>query len=255
MTTSIPERHQHILNKLREQGHVSVLSLSQELNVTTVTIRKDLKYLEERKFLFRSHGSATPNNPYINERPVNEKEKIRVSQKQRIARAAADLIESEDSIIIASGTTVIELARQIKAHSKLTVVTASLNAALILSRDPVIDIIQLGGALRKNSSSVIGHYAMNMLEELSCNKLFLGVDGIDPEFGLTTTNNMEAALNKLMIKSAQRVIVLADSTKFGRRGFSKICNLSEIEMVITDDEVPESFVEKLDEAGVECVRV
>jgi len=253
MSQSIAERHRHILNKLREQGYVNVLDLSRELRVSAVTIRKDLKTLEQHKLLFRSHGSATPNNPYINDRPVNEKEKIRVAQKQRIARYAAGLIEPKDSIIIASGTTVIELARHIRAVEQLTVVTASLTVALILSRDPLIDIIMLGGMVRKNSSSIIGHYAESMMGNFSCSKLFLGVDGIDPDHGLTTTNAMEATLNQQMIRSVQKVVVLADSTKFGRRGFSRICDLSEADTIITDNEVKPSFLKSMKAAGIETV--
>jgi DeoR family transcriptional regulator, aga operon transcriptional repressor len=253
MTSTIAERHQHILNKLKEQGHVSVVNLSRELQVSTVTIRKDLKNLEEKKLLFRTHGSATPNNPYINDRPVDEKEKIRVFQKQKIARYGSGLIEPKDSILMASGTTIIEMARQIKVSDQLTVVTASLNIALILSRNPLIDIIQLGGMVRKSSSSIIGPYAENMLKNFSCSKLFIGVDGVDPDHGLTTTNAMEATLNQQMIRSAQRVIVLADSSKFGRRGFSRICGLSEIDMIITDDEASPAFVKNLEEAGVEVI--
>ena len=253
MTASIAERHQFILNRLRESGHVTVLSLSRDLKVSAVTIRKDLKYLEERKLLFRTHGSATPNNPYINDRPVNEKEKIRVVQKQRIARNAAALIEPGDSIILASGTSIIEMARQIKAVEQLTVITASLNAALILSRDPIIEIIQLGGTVRKSSSSTVGYYAETLLNNFSCSKLFLGVDGIDPEYGFTTTNAMEAILNQQMIKAAQRIIVLADSTKFGRRGFTRICGLSDVDIIITDNEITVPFVKSIEEAGIEIM--
>ncbi len=253
MTKSIAERHQYILNKLREQGYVNVINLSHELKVSAVTIRKDLKHLEKRKLLFRTHGSATPNNPYINERPVNEKEKLRVSQKQRIARYASGLIEPGDSIIIASGTTIIELARQIKAVDKLTVITASLNVSLILSCDPLIDIIQLGGMVRKSSSSIVGHYAEHQLNNFSCSKLFLGVDGIDPDYGITTTSAMEATLNQQMIKAAQRIIVLTDSTKFGRRGFSRICSLAEVDMIITDNEIAVPFAKSMEEAGIEVI--
>jgi DeoR family transcriptional regulator, aga operon transcriptional repressor len=251
MTASIAERHQFILNRLRESGHVTVLSLSRDMKVSAVTIRKDLKYLEDRNLLFRTHGSATPNNPYINDRPVNEKEKIRVFQKQRIARNAAALIEPGDSIILASGTSIIEMARQIRAVEQLTVITASLNAALILSRDPIMEIILLGGTVRKSSSSTVGYYAEALLNNFSCSKLFLGVDGIDPEYGFTTTNAMEAILNQQMIKAAQRIIVLADSTKFGRRGFSRICGLSDVDMIITDNEITVPFVKSIEAAGIE----
>jgi DeoR family transcriptional regulator, aga operon transcriptional repressor len=253
MTASIAQRHQYILTLLREKGHVNVIDLSNELMVSTVTIRKDLKQLEQRGLLFRTHGSAAPNNPYINDRPVNEKEKIRVAQKQNIARFASRMIKPCDSIILASGTTIIEFARQIEAIEQLTVITASLDVALVLSRDPLIEIILLGGMLRKNSSSIVGHYAETMMMNFSCSKLFLGVDGIDPEFGLTTTNAMEATLNQYMIKSAQKLIVLADSTKFGRRGFSRICSLPEVDMVITDDEASLPFTRCMEESGIELV--
>ena len=253
MTANIAERHQHIINKLREHGHISVQSLSDDLKVSSVTIRKDLRQLEDKKLLFRTHGSATLINPYINDRPVNEKEKIRVAQKQRIARRAATMTEAQDSIILASGTTIIEMARQITAVQHLTVITASLNAALILSRNTGIDIMQLGGMIRKSSSSVVGHYAENYLNDFSCTKLFLGVDGIDPEYGLTTTNTMEAMLNQKMIKAVQRVIVLADSSKFGRRGFSRICGFSDVDIIITDNEVSPSIVKKMEEAGIEVI--
>ncbi len=255
MATSIAQRHQFILNKLREKGHVNVVDLSNDLGVSTVTIRKDLKHLENRKLLFRTHGSATPNNPYINDRPVNEKEKIRVGQKQSIARYAAGLIQAEDNVILASGTSVIELARHIKAEDQLTVVTASLNSALILSGNPLIDIIQLGGMVRKSSSSVVGPFAENLVNTFSCSKLFLGVDGIDPEYGLTTTSALEATLNQQMIRASQRVIILADSTKFGRRGFSKICNLADTDMIITDSGVAQPFIKAIEESGVEIIIV
>ena len=251
MSTSIAERHQYILNKLREQGHVGVHELSQELKVSTVTIRKDLNYLEARDLLFRSHGSATPIDPYINERHVNEKEKIRIEQKQRIARFASGLITPRDSIFIGQGTTTLEFARQIKPIDQLTVVTPSLTVALSLSGNPKIDVIQLGGSIRRSSSSVVGHYAEKMMTDFTSSNFFLGVDGIDIEFGLTTTNNMEAEINKKMVNAARRVIVLADSTKFGRRGFARICDLSEIDMIITDSEVLDTFVKRIVDFGIE----
>ncbi len=253
MALSIAERHQHILNELKKKGYVNVSELSKALKVSSVTIRKDLKLLEDRNLLYRTHGSATPQNPYIAERPVNEKEKLQVEQKQRISRCADTLTEPHDSIILASGTTVNELARQITPREGLTVICASLIAAQNLTIHPEIEVIQLGGMIRKRSSSVVGPLAEKMLEGFNCNKLFIGVDGIDVEYGLTTTNAMEASLNKVMIEASHRVIVLADATKFGKRGFGRICGLERVDTIITDDSAPKNLMAACREKGVEVL--
>ena len=255
MTLSIAERHQYILDKLKIHGHVSVVELSRELKVSTVTIRKDLKLLEDRKLLYRTHGSATPQDPYIADRHVNEKEKIQTEQKKRIARKATSLIEPYDSIILASGTTINELSRQIHAVEGISVITASLIAAQNLTLNQGIEVIQLGGIVRRSSSSIIGPHAENMLRGFNSNRLFLGVDGIDPDYGLTTTNAMEASLNQVMIEAATKVIVLADSSKFGRRGFGRICGLERVDMIITDTGTPQNLITRCREKGVEVLVV
>src|SRR5690606_10860490 len=127
-------------------------------------------------------------NPYTIDRTVFEKEKIQASQKAAIAREATKLITDNDSIIIASGTTVQAMAKEIQPIGNLTVVTSALNVAVQLIKHPNVEILQLGGILRKSSTSVTGLYAERILEDLFCSKLFLGVDGIDLDFGLTTTN-------------------------------------------------------------------
>ena len=169
-----------------------------------------------------SQHSATA----INDRHVNEKEKSYPEEKRLIGKYAASLITADDSILIASGTTMHALAREIVPQGHLTVIAAAINVTNILARDKNIDIIQLGGLVRNTSVSVVGNYAEKMLENFSCSKLFLGVDGIDLDYGLTTTNMMEANLNQIMMQAVQKVVVLADSSKFGRRGFGKICDCS-----------------------------
>src|SRR5690606_29206727 len=116
-------------------------------------------------------------------------------------------------------------------------------------------VIQLGGLIRKTSASVTGAYAESVLQNFSCSKLFLGVDGIDLGFGLTTSNMMEAMLNKKMIAASQKTIVLADSSKFGKRGFGKICELDSIEQIITDTNVSDHTVKELEGLGVEVTIV
>lgn len=256
MALSIAERHQYILKKLNKNSFVNVMDLSKELEVSLVTIRKDLKALEERNLLFRTHGSATLIDPYINEKSVNEKEKIHVNEKHKIAKTAVTLLKKFDTIVIASGTTVIEFARQLlNLQYNLTVLSASLDTSLILEKCSQIEIIQLGGHIRKSSSSVIGPFAEKMLSEFSCNKLFMGVDGIDLSYGFTTTSAMEASLNKKMITAAQKVIVLADSSKFGRRGFGRICSLDKVDIVVTDKLIEEKFKKGLEDQGIQVLVV
>lgn len=252
---SIAERHQQIIDRLQKEGKVNVADLCTDMNVSSVTIRKDLKLLEDKGLLFRTHGGATLHNPYTIDRSVNEKEKIQSSEKMRIGATAARLLEPNDSILIASGTTVLALAKNIQPKGSLTVITSALNVALELIKHPDVEVIQLGGLLRKSSSSVTGPYAEGVLEDFSFSKLFLGVDGIDLEFGLTTTNVMEAHLNRQMIKVSQKTILLADSTKFGKRGFGKICGFEDIDQIITDKGVSDYVVRALEGMGIKVTIV
>jgi len=247
------ERHAIIMDNLLRHERVQVSELADSLEVSTVTIRKDLTELEKEGKLYRSHGHAIKMNPYINNRSVNEKEKLMPSQKLNIGSKAASLITRDDSIIIASGTTIHAFARQIHPIHRLTVISASLQASEILSNDDSIEVLQLGGTLRHSSQSVVGEYAKAPFADCACSKLFLGVDGIDLEYGITTTDIREAELNRVMMQAAQKVIVLADSTKFNRRGFSKIADMEEIDLIITDDGIPAPLARQLEERGIELL--
>ncbi len=250
---TIAERHKLILDKLSSEGFVGVAELSKEMDVTMVTVRKDLKLLEDKGLLYRSHGSATPVSPYVNDRPVNEKKLVQVDEKEKIASLAAKLIQEDEAIIIGSGTTVMALAKAIPKNMKLTVLTGAMNVTMALLDNQNMEIVQLGGVVRKSSSSVVGHYAEDMLVSFACSKLFLGVDGISPEFGLTTSNMMEAHLNSKMIKSVQKTIILADSSKFRRKGFGKICEIDDIDVIITDEGISETYKAMLEERGIEVL--
>lgn len=252
---SLPERHNRILMLLQQNGSISVTQLAELFKVSEVTIRKDLSYLEQQKKLYRTHGSAILISPYISDRHVNEKEKKNVAEKQAIGAAAASLLSRDDSIIIASGTTMAFLAREIEPVGHLTVITAAVPVTSILSQNTHIDVIQLGGITRSSSVSVVGPFAEEMLGHFNCSKLFMGVDGIDMECGLTTTNMLEATLNGAMMNAAQKVIVLADSSKFGRRGFSKICDVDSVDMIITDNKIQPHFLDQLRERGIEVTVV
>ncbi|SDD64185.1 transcriptional regulator, DeoR family [Algoriphagus faecimaris] len=248
---TLAERHRYILDQLEKTGLVTVSDLAKELNVTMVTVRKDLKLLEDKGLLFRSHGSATSVSPYVSDRSVQVKKLEQVEEKRKIAEKALDFLELNEAIIIGSGTTVGTFAQAIPRNYPLTVLTSAMNVALALIDTTELELVQLGGVVRKSSSSAVGHFAEEMLKSFACSKLFLSVDGISLEHGLTTSNMMEAHLNAEMIRSVQKTIVLADSQKFGRKGFGKICELEDIDVIITDSGIPEIYREKLEEKGIE----
>lgn len=247
----LSERQQYIIEVLRRHSSVSVTELSKTMQVSEVTIRKDLTQMEQLKLLYRTHGKAVLLNPFIADRHINEKERNYAAEKLAISRHAASMISAGESIMIASGTTMHFLAREIKPLDRLTVVTSAVPVTTILLKEPAAsEVILLGGAVRPSSLSVVGPYAEQMLENFLCSKLFLGVDGIDFEFGLTTTNLMEASLNRAMMRAAQQTIVLADSSKFGRRGFSRICAIDAVNEIITDDKIADDVATRIEDCGV-----
>ena len=249
------KRHQDILNLLDKENYISVSKLCETFNVSAVTIRKDLKLLEEKGLVFRSHGGVSKENPYVKDKNVSEKEQLNVEEKNAISEAAAQLIKPNDAIMIASGTTMQMFASAIPINYPLHITTSSLNVALELSKSEQFKILQLGGMLRHSSSSVTGHFSHQILENISCNLLFLGVDGIDLSYGLTTTSLEEAMLNKKMIASAQKVIVLTDSSKFNRRGFGKICEFNEVNHIITDKNLGSKIAKDIKSQGIELTLV
>lgn len=244
------DRHQIIVNILKEKKNITVQELSTILNISAVTIRKDLRLLENKNLLYRNHGGATLTKPFVNDSHVNIKEFINAECKLAIGKEASKILDDDQFIIIASGTTVIAFARQITTLNKITIVTSALNVANELLNKENIEILQLGGYIRHSSNSVIGHYSELILKETACSKLFLGVDGIDLEYGLSTSNAQEAHLNQQMIKSAEEIVVLADSSKFGKRSFGRICGLELIHHIITDNGISKEIADRIDALGI-----
>lgn len=253
---NIAQRHKYILEQLKKEDYVKVQELSKILNVSEVTIRKDLKYLEDRKMLSRNHGSASNVLTIMPDRHIDVKEKIQIEEKCKIAEAAKALIEENDKIILASGTTTLAFANAInESNIPISVITPSVKVSLALCYNPNIEIIQLGGVMRKNAASVIGNEAEEMLKGISCNKLFFGIDGLDLDYGLTTSSLSEAHIHQAMIECSQKIIVLVDSTKFGKRGFCKICNINKVHHVITDSNAPIHTINALRENDIEVTIV
>ncbi|QIP16520.1 DeoR/GlpR transcriptional regulator [Spirosoma aureum] len=250
---SMAERHQLILQQLKEYGRVTIQELSDLMDVSGVTIRKDLKVLEDKSLIFRTRGGGSLANPYAYEKPVDEKALIKAEEKQKIAKAALTLINPHDSIIIGSGTTVFELARCLYPSKPLTVITPAVKVAQELSNRAHVEVLQLGGLIRPNSYSVVGSQAERMLENLSCGLLFIGVDGIDFDFGLSISNLIETSLNQKMIETAQHVAVMADWSKIGKRGIGKVGDLDQVHYFITDSGISSETVRLLEDRGIKVL--
>ena len=254
---SIAERHKYILDKLNKYGFVRITDVANELGVTKVTIRKDVKILESKGLLYKVHGSARPANPHVADLDVHVKDNINRDAKRLIAQRAVELLDDNDSIIIASGSTIYSFAEEIKMRQwhHLNIVTPFLRLGVLLNEAENVNVVQLGGTVHKKSLSVLGEEASRSLDDCICSKLFFGVDGIDLEHGITTSTLDEAKLTRKMMKASSQNIVLADSSKFGRRGFSKICDLSDVDQIITDSNVSPHTLAQLRSQGIEVTVV
>ncbi|HLA51765.1 MAG TPA: transcriptional repressor AgaR [Flavitalea sp.] len=252
---STVQRRVIILEKLEEKGQVDVTELSKALRVSEVTIRNDLKRLEQKNALIRARGGAFKIDRVGMDFTLSDKNKQNYDQKRKIGKAAAELVEEGDTIILDSGTTTMEIAKNLSSIAELTVITNALNIANQLADHPRANIIIPGGFLRKNSLSLIGSTAEDSFKNYFCDKLFLAVDGFSTTFGLSTPNVEEAHLNRIMISISKQVIVVADSSKFHKRSFAFIGPIAGIDVLITDEGIPPDDQKKLESAGVKLIIV
>ena len=249
------ERRRAIVDLLARHGRVLVTDLAREFETSQVTIRKDLEVLHAHALLHRTHGGALPAREGALEDPtLREKEKLHCQEKMRIAEAAAAKVKEGQVIILDSGTTTTAIARTLRNVRNLTIITNAVNIAAELAGTS-IEVILTGGTLRKNSFSLVGPIAVDALSRLSADLLFLGVDGFDVHFGLSTPNLLEAKVNRVMIDVAKRTIAACDSSKFGRRSLSLIAPRSAVHEVITDRGAPKSDLRVLKQSGIEVTLV
>ena len=252
---STVSRRSEILEELNSKGQVSVVKLSKAFHVSEVTIRNDLAQLEKQNVLIRARGGAFKiilHHIGIDS-PLSKKGKEHFHEKQRIGQAAIKFIEDGDTIIIDSGTTTMEMSQNLNQFKDLTIITNALNIASILSENNNFNIFMPGGFLRTKSLSLVGSLAEESFHDFYCDTLFLGADGFDTKYGLSTPNVEEAHMNMIMIEIAKKVIVVADSSKFARRRFAFIAPISKIDVVITDSGIPEEDKQRLERAGVEVI--
>ncbi len=245
-------RRNKIVDKLSLEGEVFVDQLSQQFLVSEVTIRNDLDQLEKKRMLVRARGGAMKIEGRMGvDYGISEKDRIHINEKRAIGKYAASLVEDGEIIIIDSGTTTVELAKNLDHLDNLTIITNALNITLGLAHKQNINLIVPGGFMRKNSQSLVGPMAEKSLASFNVDKLFLGVDGIDVNHGLYTPNLEEAHLNELMIKVSKEVIVLTDSSKFEKRSFAHICGMQNVHHIVTDSRIKKEDYDRLTELGIQ----
>jgi len=250
MLNTIERRHEIVL-LTEEHGKVSVKQLSEQFDVSTVTIRYDLNDLNKRGLIVRSRGGAVASSRLTKELSIKEKQKDNYRIKKSLAIKVASLISDGDSLIIDSGTTTEEVAHCLSSKKDLVVMTNGLNIANELARLANCDVYMTGGKLRHKSMSFHEAHAEERIQNFNFNKVILGVDSIDINTGLSTHFEPEAKLNRVMCNNAEKIIVVTDSSKFGRSALHSILPLNSIDILVTDSGIPAEFVKLLTDLKIE----
>ncbi len=246
------ERLDQILALLHAQERVSVADLSERFSVSTVTIRNDLTTLEQRGHLIRTYGGAMLNPNMSMEPPAFAfRKELNAPQKDRIGRAAAQLVGNGDAVALDASTTAWYLARQLKNHRELTIVTNGLFIALEFLDSPGVSVVMPGGVFRVASVSLVGDQGAGILEHYHVQRGFLGAAGLTLEEGLTDTNQYEAQLKRRMMERSKEVIAIVDSSKWGQVTFAPLVPIERIDRIITDDGAPPDMIAALRERGID----
>jgi DeoR/GlpR family transcriptional regulator of sugar metabolism len=244
-----------ILERIQERGAAKTSELSKLFGVSEITIRKDLQVLAERGEVLRTHGGAVARNSLAFEPSYQEKVALHAEEKRRIGQAAADLIKENMAVFIGNGTTTMEIVRHLDPTKPFKAFTNALTHAMELANLPHVELSVIGGHLRWKSYAMVGPLAKKALEGVYFDLVFLGVDGISPERGLTIPSLNEAETAREILLAGERVVIVADHSKFGRVTHGRIAGLEEIDLIITDQAADPDFLTFLVELGVEVQRV
>lgn len=246
------ERQEKIAELLKLKSSIKVNELAGIFNVSESTIRRDLQDMEERGLLMRTHGGAVEVKKTNFEPTFKEKEDRKHDEKSTVGKVAALIIEDGDTIILDSGTTTLEIARCIEAKN-ITVITNSIDIASVLSNREDIELIVTGGILRRITRAMVGHMTEAALRNFRVDKAFIGANGISLEEGITTPNFTEAQTKKAMMNVANKVFIVADSSKFNQVSFSVISPIRAVTAIITSSDLDEAIIKDFQDAGVEII--
>lgn len=248
-----PERQTLILDRARRDGRIDVSVLADEFDVTPETIRRDLTVLERHGSIRRVHGGAIPVERLSEELRVEERLQRNTAEKLAIAEAAVALLPPTGTLLIDAGTTAATLASCLLPGSTYTVVTHSLSVAHVLAGRPGITLHLLGGVVRDRTLAAVGATTLAGLQDVTVDCCVVGINGITPEFGLSTPDTEEAAVKAAIIRTSRRVIVLADHSKFGVNEFARVAQLSDVDTIVTDGGVDRELVFRIENAGPEVL--
>jgi DeoR family transcriptional regulator, fructose operon transcriptional repressor len=249
-----PERQQEILRLARDGGRVDVVSLAEQFRVTVETIRRDLTTLDRAGLVRRVHGGAIPAGSLGFEPDLAEREGTATMEKDRIAEAALAELPVDGTVILDAGTTVARLARTIPLESSLTVVTHSLSIAARVAGHPAIRLHLVGGRVRHRTRAAVDAWALRAYGEVRADVLFLAANGFSAEQGLTTPDLAEAAVKRAAMAAARRVVLLADSAKYGQEHFARFGGLTDVDLLITDSGLSPDNAAVIERGGMEVVR-
>ena len=260
MSISAEERKKAIIEELNLYGKVKVPSLAERLEVSSETIRRDLDALEQVGRLKRVYGGAVKENYAEGEPPYQERQHINLAAKRAIAQHAAELLADGETVVIDTGTTMLEFARMIQGRKRLTVLTNSLPVASLLSEalnQHVFTgkVILLGGEVNTEQQSISGPLCEKMLETFHVDKAFISVGGISLSSGISDYDINESMISKTMARVSKAVFVLADQSKIGVQAFCKIISLDAVDVIISDHEKPASWESELERKGVTWMTV
>jgi DeoR/GlpR family transcriptional regulator of sugar metabolism len=257
MTTLRPmrvsERRRLILEAVQQHGVISMREAAALVGTSEVTARRDLRHLAEEGLIRRTHGGATAPNIVSREAPFLEKAQLASAEKDAIALVAADMVDNGDVIAFGPGTTTLSLARLLTTREELTVVTNSILVSQALQGAPSIHLLLSGGLVRNATHALVGPIAEQSLAGLFVSTLFLSGNGLTAARGLSTPDVLTAAVDRRLVASAGRVVVLADHTKVGVETMSLTVATDEIDCLITDDQADVGEIERLRAAGVDVI--
>lgn len=249
------ERQQAMAELVAQKGRLSVTELAAAYAVTTETVRRDLSALERAGVLRRVHGGAVPAGALVRlETAVGDRDLAQAEEKDRIAKAAlARLPAAGGSLLLDAGTTTSRVALHLPRDLSLTVVTNAVPIAARLAGLANVELHLLPGRVRRTTQAAVGEDTVAALGLLRTDVAFVGTNGVDPEFGLTTPDHSEAAAKRAMVRAGRRVVVLADSSKIGQDHTVRFAEVADIDVLVTDDGVDEVTVKAFEERGVEVV--
>ena len=248
-----PERQKQILSLLTRQRRLSVTEIVKQFSISEATARRDLESLTLQGKAQRVHGGVIAVEQAPPELPILERENEQMQEKTRIGRAAASLVADNETLFLGSGTTVVEVARNLRNHKNLTVITNSLPVLNILAGIKGITVISLGGMLRDSELSFIGHITEQALIEVHADKVFMGTRGASLEHGFTNDYLQETLTDRAILKSGREVIMVADHTKVNRVSTVLLAPLSSIHTFLTDSGVDNKFVRALKQQAIQVV--